>query len=185
METVNYGMVNHKPIRAIIGTYEQEGPRKWIRLARNGTPQATRWFDLEGLGWPGIKTAAGMAGLSFPYEASKSFVSAWEFLEDEPKTVWEVTATEIPAEVATELISRIGRPTKRVANNEAPYKRKNVPPGREGAARKLARTGLPSWLTQEQAKDIYDMFAGMDRGDERERHIHFWAWAVKNKSEGV
>ena len=122
------------------------------------------------------------AGFTRANSVNKEMCMAWR-IEDQDRDV-----TSIPLDWATaqRYIKEIGKPPARVANNITYRPVKDPkPPGREGAARKLARTGLPSWLSREQAKDICDMFAAMDPCAERERHIHFWALAVKNKSGGV
>lgn len=176
---------------ALIGTHPRPVTERY--LPRPG--ETVQWWEIRGCGWTGVRRAALAAGLAPANAITKDLACAWEWREEEcGESCREIDDVRIKADrrfqnpylhldgpmTATERIAAIGKPRASVAAHQHYVPVADPKPrGPEGAARRLARTGLPASVTADVAQDIYRMFADGMTGHERGAHLKFWEWALR------
>lgn len=181
-------------LQVIVRTAGKEGfhPRPVTTRYAPKPDEIIQWWEFCGIGWPAVRGEALKAGLSQinRIRPKGMVLAAWcvvgksvagltiEYL-DQP-------STQLTEEIAISLVASIGLPTAaQIAHQKYTPVKDPRPPGREGAARRLARTGLPPSVTAEVARDILAMFERMDGSLEKQRHIHFWKWATKERLDAT
>lgn len=170
-----------KRVRAVVRTIE--APDRHPRVLGCRWPvepmdkNYVGYWLLTGDGWAGVRRAAHECGFDRAKDVSRDSAMAWGCVDEAA----EAQCRRLTDEEARALIGEIGKPMGRAAAGK-PYKpvTQRRPPGREGAARVLARTGLPSELSDAALVAVYRMFQGMaGAAQQRAVHVKFWGWACK------
>jgi hypothetical protein len=175
---------NHPPIMAIVRTAAKPGyhPRPVTEryVPRDG--EVIAWWQLAGKGWSGIRAAALAAGIASLDALKAGICVGWKAYEpsmfggDSPCLSYSGTLHEA---AALQMAKELGKPSiAETAHVHYSPVSDPLPPGREGAARRLARK-LPDIVTTEVAQSVYRMFESMEDCAARRYHLHFWSWALR------
>ena len=169
----------HQPILAVVRTVERKGVHPLPVTVRYvpAEGEAISWWELCGVGWHALRGVARDAGLNAGLIKPDGCVAAWQVSEI---GLTGPRSRELDEDDALEMIAEIGLPSaSEIAHVRVPTGR-TLPPGREGAARRLARR-MPAEVTPEVSSALYRMFSSMEDCAARRYHMHFWSWALRNR----